>query len=42
MDSLPVGDKMENFIIAFDIDGTLISNTNNVSKNDEFMVKFII
>lgn len=28
MDSLPVNDKMENFIIAFDIDGTLISNIN--------------
>lgn len=28
MDSLPVGDKMENFIIAFDVDGTLISNIN--------------
>ena len=28
MDSLPVGNKMENFIIAFDIDGTLISNIN--------------
>lgn len=28
MNSLPAGDKMENFIIAFDIDGTLISNIN--------------
>lgn len=28
MDSLPAGDKMENFIIAFDVDGTLISNIN--------------
>lgn len=28
MDSLPVGNKMENFIIAFDVDGTLISNIN--------------
>lgn len=28
MDSLPTGDKMENFIIAFDVDGTLISNIN--------------
>ena len=28
MNSLPTGDKMENFIIAFDVDGTLISNIN--------------
>ncbi len=28
MNSLPAGDKMENFIIAFDVDGTLISNIN--------------
>lgn len=28
MDNLPTGDKMENFIIAFDVDGTLISNIN--------------
>ena len=28
MDSLPTDDKMENFIIAFDVDGTLISNIN--------------
>lgn len=28
MDSLPTGDRMENFIIAFDVDGTLISNIN--------------
>lgn len=28
MNNLPTGDKMENFIIAFDVDGTLISNIN--------------
>lgn len=28
MNSLPAGDKMESFIIAFDVDGTLISNIN--------------
>lgn len=28
MGNLPAGDKMENFIIAFDVDGTLISNIN--------------
>lgn len=28
MDSLPTGDKMESFIIAFDVDETLISNIN--------------
>lgn len=28
MNRLPAGDKMENFIIAFDVDGTLISNIN--------------
>lgn len=29
MNSLPTGDKMENFIIAFDVDGSLISNGQN-------------
>ena len=28
MDNLPMGHEMDNFIIAFDVDGTLISNIN--------------
>ncbi len=40
MNSLPTGDKMENFSITFDIDGTLISNINeNVVQNEQFMVR---